>query len=179
MGAAVFPDPNAIDSCAPGVQVFPPTLGDAPAGTPGPADTALLETLGHIGANGGTPTAATLAAQFFMDWTFARVKWFTNYSSSGSVSTAPVNLFGWTIDTPEEKYLFVLALVVVLALGAKNLVRGHIGRAWMAIRDMDVAVEGVLGLRLIGAGQRRAVEVLVVEHENRFFGRNATAETAG
>ena len=32
---------------------------------------------------------ATLAAQFFIDWMFARVKWFTNYSHSGSVSTAP------------------------------------------------------------------------------------------
>jgi hypothetical protein len=59
VGAAVFPDP-AQDTCAPGVEVFPPTRGDAPAGTPGPADTALLETLGHMGANGGTPTAATL-----------------------------------------------------------------------------------------------------------------------
>ena len=39
---------------------------------------------------------ATLAAQFFIDWLFARVKWFTNYSSSGSVSTAPIELFGWT-----------------------------------------------------------------------------------
>jgi hypothetical protein len=32
---------------------------------------------------------ATLAAQFFIDWMFARVKWFTDYSPSGSVSTAP------------------------------------------------------------------------------------------
>src|SRR5260221_14026323 len=31
---------------------------------------------------------ATLAAQFFVDWIFARVKWFTNYASSGAVSTA-------------------------------------------------------------------------------------------
>ena len=28
---------------------------------------------------------ATLAAQFFVDWAFLRIKWFTNYSSSGSV----------------------------------------------------------------------------------------------
>src|SRR5512140_983391 len=82
---------------------------------------------------------ATLAAQFFMDWTFARVKWFTNYSSSGSVSTAPIDMFGWTINTPLDKYLFVLTLLVVLTLVAKNLVRGHIGRGWMATRDMDVA----------------------------------------
>jgi len=67
---------------------------------------------------------ATLAAQFFMDWLFARVKWFTDYSHSGSVSTAPVELFGWRIDSPPEKYVFLLAVLVVFTLLAKNLARG-------------------------------------------------------
>ncbi len=89
---------------------------------------------------------ATLAAQFFIDWLFARVKWFTNYSSSGSVSTPPIEMFGWSIETPTEKYLFVLSIAVIMTLAAKNLVRGHIGRGWMAIRDMDVAAE-VIGIR--------------------------------
>jgi branched-chain amino acid transport system permease protein len=89
---------------------------------------------------------ATLAAQFFIDWLFARVKWFTNYSASGSVSVPDVELFGLVLDTPDEKYLFVLSIVAVFALVAKNLVRGHIGRSWMAIRDMDVAAE-VIGIR--------------------------------
>jgi len=93
---------------------------------------------------------ATLAAQFFVDWMFARVKWFTNYSSSGSVSTAPIELFGVVVDTPQEKYLLVLGVVVVMALAAKNLVRGHIGRSWMAMRDMDVAAE-VIGIRPVYA----------------------------
>ena len=93
---------------------------------------------------------ATLAAQFFVDWMFARVKWFTNYSTSGSVSTAPLELFGLGIDTPAEKYLFVLSVVVVLAMVAKNLVRGRVGREWMAIRDMDVAAE-VIGIRPVYA----------------------------
>ncbi len=89
---------------------------------------------------------ATLAAQFFTDWVFARVKWFTNYSASGSVSTAPVELLGWELNTPVKKYLFILAVVIVFTLMAKNLVRGHIGRSWMAMRDMDVAAE-VIGIR--------------------------------
>lgn len=93
---------------------------------------------------------ATLAAQFFMDWLFARVKWFTNYASSGSVSTAPVEMFGWRIDTPTEKYVFLLAVLIVFTLVAKNLVRSHIGRAWMAMRDMDVAAE-VIGIRPVYA----------------------------
>src|SRR5262245_40439252 len=93
---------------------------------------------------------ATLAAQFFTDWLFARVKWFTNYAHSGSVQTASIELFGWTIDTPAEKYLFLLGLLVVFTLIAKNLVRGHIGREWMAMRDMDVAAE-VIGIRPVYA----------------------------
>jgi branched-chain amino acid transport system permease protein len=93
---------------------------------------------------------ATLAAQFFTDWLFARVKWFTNYSSSGSVSTAPIEIFGWRVDTPAEKYLFLLGVLIVFTLVAKNLVRGHIGRAWMSMRDMDVAAE-VIGIRPVYA----------------------------
>ena len=93
---------------------------------------------------------ATLAAQFFTDWMFARVKWFTDYSSSGSVSTAAIEMFGWKIDTPVEKYLFLLALLIVFTLLAKNLVRGRIGREWMAMRDMDVAAE-VIGIRPVYA----------------------------
>ncbi len=89
---------------------------------------------------------ATLAAQFFLDWMFIRVKWFTNYSPSGSVSTSPIDMFGWVITTPRDRYWFVLAVLIVLTLAAKNLVRSAIGRSWMAIRDMDVAAS-VIGIR--------------------------------
>ena len=93
---------------------------------------------------------ATLAAQFFTDWAFLRIKWFTNDSSSGSVSVSELSLFGWVIDTPVEKYLFCLGFVVICALLAKNLVRSHIGREWMAMRDMDVAAS-VIGIRPVYA----------------------------
>jgi branched-chain amino acid transport system permease protein len=93
---------------------------------------------------------ATLAAQFFMDWLFARVKWFTNHSPSGSVAPPPIEMFGWTVDSPAEKYLFVLTIVASFALVARNLTRSHIGRAWMATRDMDVAAE-VIGIRPVHA----------------------------
>ena len=89
---------------------------------------------------------ATLAAQFFVDWMFQRIKWFTNDSASGNVSAPPLEVFGWVVNTAEERYLLCLAFVVVFALVAKNLVRGHIGREWMAIRDMDVAAS-VIGIR--------------------------------
>ncbi|MGD9943668.1 MAG: branched-chain amino acid ABC transporter permease [Burkholderiaceae bacterium] len=89
---------------------------------------------------------ATLAAQFFADWAFLRIPWFTNDSPSGSVSVPDLRVFGFDIATPAQRYLFCLAFVTVFALMAKNLVRGHIGRSWMAMRDMDVAAE-VIGIR--------------------------------
>jgi branched-chain amino acid transport system permease protein len=89
---------------------------------------------------------ATLAAQFFCDWAFLRINWFTNNSTSGSVSVSGLNFFGLPIESPLQKYLFCLAVLVVFALLAKNLVRGAIGREWMAIRDMDVAA-AVIGIR--------------------------------
>jgi branched-chain amino acid transport system permease protein len=93
---------------------------------------------------------ATLAAQFFFDWLFLRVQWFTNNSSSGSVSVADLSFFGIPINTPVQKYLFCLAFLAVFGLVAKNLVRGHIGRTWMAMRDMDVAAS-VIGIRPVNA----------------------------
>jgi branched-chain amino acid transport system permease protein len=93
---------------------------------------------------------ATLAAQFFTDWAFLRVKWFTNNTASGSVNVSNLSVFGIGIETPVEKYLFCLGVVIVFALIAKNLVRSHIGREWMAIRDMDVAA-AVIGIRPVYA----------------------------
>jgi branched-chain amino acid transport system permease protein len=93
---------------------------------------------------------ATLAAQFFTDWAFLRIKWFTNDSASGSVSVAGLSVLGMPIDTPVQKYLFCLGFLIVFGMLAKNLVRGHIGREWMAIRDMDVAA-AVIGIRPVYA----------------------------
>ena len=89
---------------------------------------------------------ATLAAQFFADWMFLRVKWFTNDSPSGSVSVSNLQVFGLPVETPMAKYLLCLSILVVIGLLAKNLVRSAIGREWMAIRDMDVAA-AVIGIR--------------------------------
>jgi branched-chain amino acid transport system permease protein len=93
---------------------------------------------------------ATLAAQFFVDWAFLRITWFTNDAPSGSVSVAGLNVFGIPIESPIQKYLFCLTVVVLFALLVKNLARGAIGREWMAMRDMDVAAS-VIGIRPVYA----------------------------
>ncbi len=93
---------------------------------------------------------ATLAAQFFLVWLFNKVPWFVNYASSGTITAPPRSVLGVMVTGPEAtaqaRYLTALALVAVLALVAKNLVRGRVGRSWMAIRDRDIAAE-IIGVR--------------------------------
>jgi branched-chain amino acid transport system permease protein len=91
---------------------------------------------------------ATLAAQFFVVWALVKFPWFSNHSTSGVITAQKMSLLGMELDTPREKYLLTLTIVVLMALAAKNLVRSNIGRAWMAVRDMDVAAE-VIGFRLV------------------------------
>jgi branched-chain amino acid transport system permease protein len=91
---------------------------------------------------------ATLAAQFFIDWLFTKVAWFSNDSPSGTITAQPMVIAGFPIDTPARRYLLVLSIVSVLALAAKNLTRTATGRAWMAVRDMDVAAE-VIGIPIL------------------------------
>lgn len=91
---------------------------------------------------------ATLAAQFFILWFLTKVGWVTNYSSSGVITAQKIVILGYEFNSPTSKYLLVLSIVAVMALAAKNLARGNVGRSWMAVRDMDVAAE-VIGIRLL------------------------------
>ncbi|MGV3655520.1 MAG: branched-chain amino acid ABC transporter permease [Noviherbaspirillum sp.] len=90
--------------------------------------------------------AATLATQFFVVWALTKVPWFTNHSASGVITAQPIVVLGMAFDTPAHKYLLTLAIVSLMALLAKNMVRSNVGRSWMAVRDMDMAAE-VIGIR--------------------------------
>lgn len=97
---------------------------------------------------------ATLAAQFFLVWLFNKAGWFYNYSPTGQITMRPLEVFGVLVTgakaTPAASYLFCLSFVVIFALVAKNIVRGRVGREWMAIRDMDIAAE-LIGIRPLRA----------------------------
>lgn len=95
---------------------------------------------------------ATLAAQFFLQWCFIRIPWLYNYNSSGSIEVPTRTLFGVPVTGPTAtagtRYLVVLAIVTTMTWVASNIVRGRIGRSWMAVRDMDIAAE-LMGIRLL------------------------------
>ena len=93
---------------------------------------------------------ATLASQFFFEWLFQKVGWFSNYASSGTIGAPHREFMGVIISgprmAPELKYLVALTFLVVFCIIVKNLVRGYLGRSMMAIRDMDIAAE-IIGIR--------------------------------
>ncbi len=93
---------------------------------------------------------ATLAAQFFLVWLFNKMPWFYNYSATGMITAPERFMFGVAVTGPNAPpwatYLFCLTIVFIFAWIARNLTRGHVGRSWMAIRDMDIAAE-IIGVR--------------------------------
>jgi len=95
---------------------------------------------------------ATLAAQFFLQWCFVRIPWLVNYNVSNAIEVPTRTLGGIAVTgpnaSPQTRYLIVLSIVVVMTWLASNLVRGRIGRMWMAVRDMDIAAE-LMGIRLL------------------------------
>ncbi|MBX3507094.1 MAG: branched-chain amino acid ABC transporter permease [Parvibaculum sp.] len=95
---------------------------------------------------------ATLASQFFLSWCFIRIPWLVNYNISNAIEVPRRSLFGIPVTgpeaTPQARYFVVLTIVVAMTWIASNLVRGRIGRMWMAVRDMDIAAE-LMGIRLL------------------------------
>jgi branched-chain amino acid transport system permease protein len=89
--------------------------------------------------------ATTLAAQFFLEWMFNQYGWFSNYSTSNSISAPHLVFLGRDLSGPVGRYYLTLAIVALLTIAAVNIVRSQTGRNWMAIRDMDTAA-AVIGI---------------------------------
>jgi branched-chain amino acid transport system permease protein len=89
----------------------------------------------------------TLAVQYIVEWAMTHIRWIGG-GVYATIDVPDIAVLGTPIDTAPKKYLLCLAIVVALTAFAKNLVRTRIGRAWMAIRDRDVAAE-IMGIGLL------------------------------
>jgi len=125
-----------------------PILGSFVLGGLSAAAVGIVFGLPSLRIKGFYLAVATLACQFFVLWALQRFGWFSNHSSSGVITAQKIEILGYVLDSPQAKYLVTLAVVALLALAAKNLVRSETGRAFMAVRDMDVAA-GVIGIPLM------------------------------
>ena len=88
---------------------------------------------------------ATLAAHFIATYGIIHWERMTNGVLGLMIPTATV--FGIPLDSDARIFYLIFALVVPATFFAKNLFRTRVGRAFIAIRDRDVAA-GVMGVSL-------------------------------
>ncbi|MGQ9497110.1 MAG: branched-chain amino acid ABC transporter permease [Desulfotomaculales bacterium] len=88
---------------------------------------------------------ATLAAQIIIEFVIVHWTALTN-GTAGMVVSRP-SIGGVVLDTNQSFYYLVLALAVAAVVFAMNLMRTKAGRAFMAVRDRDLAA-AVMGINL-------------------------------
>jgi branched-chain amino acid transport system permease protein len=88
---------------------------------------------------------ATLAAHFIT--TYVIIHWEGMTGGVLGLLVAPPTLFGLALDSDARIFYVILACVIPATFFAKNLFRTKVGRAFIAIRDRDVAAQ-VMGVSL-------------------------------
>ena len=88
---------------------------------------------------------ATLAAHFITS--YGIIHWESLTKGVLGLMVPPATVFGIPLDSDGRIYYLIFALVIPATFFAKNLFRTKIGRAFIAIRDRDVAA-GVMGVSL-------------------------------
>jgi branched-chain amino acid transport system permease protein len=89
---------------------------------------------------------ATLAAQFIIEWLIIHIEWISG-GAEATISVPKAAIGSWVLDTLREQYYLNLAVVSLAIVFALNLARSPVGRAFIAIRDRDVAAE-IMGIHL-------------------------------
>jgi branched-chain amino acid transport system permease protein len=89
---------------------------------------------------------ATLAAQFIIEWLINHVTWISG-GIEASIQVPPPELFGWKLVGSRQLYYFLLFFAVLAIVATLNLMRSRIGRAFIAIRDRDIAAE-IIGINI-------------------------------
>jgi len=64
-----------------------------------------------------------------------------------SIQVPRPTVFGTPLRTQTQLYLFLMAFVVLAIVGTSNLVRSRVGRAFIALRDQDIAAE-IIGINI-------------------------------
>jgi branched-chain amino acid transport system permease protein len=89
---------------------------------------------------------ATLAGQLIIEWTINHVPWISG-GIQASIEVPRPSLLGLQLKTQTQLYLFLLFFAAVAIVATINLVRSRIGRAFIAIRDQDIAAE-IIGINI-------------------------------
>jgi branched-chain amino acid transport system permease protein len=88
----------------------------------------------------------TIAAQFIIIWVINH--WTSVTGGFVGMDVPRASIFGFVFKTEASQFYLIMVIVALCVLLAKNLARGRVGRAFIAIRDNDLAAE-VMGINLL------------------------------
>ncbi len=86
----------------------------------------------------------TIAAQFIIMWVIQQWRW-TGGQLGMTVPFASIG--GFTFRSGQSQFFLIIGITVAAVFFAKNLARTRVGRAFIAVRDNDLAAE-VMGINL-------------------------------
>ena len=87
---------------------------------------------------------ATLAGQLIIEWTINHVPAISG-GAQASIQVPRPDLFGLVLNTQGRLYFFLLFFAILAIVATLNLMRSRIGRAFIAVRDQDIAAE-IIGI---------------------------------
>jgi branched-chain amino acid transport system permease protein len=108
---------------------------------------------GVVGIIGGAPSLrikgmylamATIAIHFVVIWLILHMEITGSFKG---LFPPPPSIGGFEFDTDERMFYIIMSVMVIMTYAARNLVRSKVGRAFVAIRDNDLAGE-VMGVNL-------------------------------
>jgi branched-chain amino acid transport system permease protein len=106
----------------------------------------LLFGLPSLRVKGFYLVMATLAAQFIIPW-FTRNAFKDFLNGAQGLNVLVPTIFGLEINTPQRYLILTLTVLILTTIIAHNVSRSRLGRAFITIRDNDLAAE-VLGVNL-------------------------------
>ena len=89
---------------------------------------------------------ATLAGQLIIEWIINHTPAISG-GAQASIQVPRPDLLGYEMKTQGQLYFFLLFFAALAILATLNLVRSRIGRAFVAIRDQDIAAE-IIGINI-------------------------------
>src|SRR5574341_665880 len=92
----------------------------------------------------------TMAAQF-ITVDFIITQYVSQVGGRGTFFSLPpgtIQIGPWVIESEVQVYYLMIILVILCTAGMANLLRTRVGRAWIAIRDNDIAAEA-MGVNIV------------------------------
>jgi len=123
-----------------------PFLAALPVAALGAGVVGLIFGLPSLRVKGFYLVMATLGAQFIIPW-FTRNAFQDVLNGAQGVNVPPPVIFGLELNEPARYFYLTLSVVILSTVMAHNISRSRLGRAFISIRDNDLAAE-LLGIHL-------------------------------